>query len=163
MKCCPCAKKRCPCAKKCCPCAKKCCTRAAVAPASLCARGGTEKPRDPKTCRQCGAVCVKLHGEGHVPGLTVAEGAAHTPWPGTLCAAGHRGPRGGGGMEELGTWASRTRKRSAAGYANYWAPLTRKRHIPPHPAQPQHTNHWAPRPRKRHQQEHRPQRPSDIV
>ena len=21
-------------------------------------------------------------------------------------------------------------------YANYWAPLTRKRHIPPHPAQP---------------------------
>ena len=25
-------------------------------------------------------------------------------------------------------------------YANYWAPLTRKRHIPPHPAQPQHTN-----------------------
>ena len=29
-------------------------------------------------------------------------------------------------------------------YANYWAPLTRKRHIPPHPAQPRHTNHWAP-------------------
>ena len=28
-------------------------------------------------------------------------------------------------------------------YANYWAPLTRKRHIPPHPAQPRHTNHWA--------------------
>ena len=43
-------------------------------------------------------------------------------------------------------------------YANYWAPLTHKRH-PPHPAQPQHTNHWAPRTRKRHQQEHRPQRP----
>ena len=46
-------------------------------------------------------------------------------------------------------------------YANYWAPLTRKRHIPPHPAQPQHTNHWAPRTRKRHQQEHRPQRPPE--
>ena len=46
-------------------------------------------------------------------------------------------------------------------YANYWAPLTRKRHIPPHPAQPQHTNHWAPRTRKRHQQEHRPQRPTE--
>ena len=45
-------------------------------------------------------------------------------------------------------------------YANYWAPLTRKRHIPPQPAQPQHTNHWAPRTRKRHQQEHRPQRPT---
>ena len=29
-------------------------------------------------------------------------------------------------------------------YANYWTPLTRKRHIPPHPAQPQHTNDWAP-------------------
>ena len=46
-------------------------------------------------------------------------------------------------------------------YANYWAPLTRKRHIPPHPAQPQHANHWAPRMRKRHQQEHRPQRPTE--
>ena len=32
-------------------------------------------------------------------------------------------------------------------YANYWAPLTRKRHIPPHSAQPQRTNHWAPRTR----------------
>ena len=46
-------------------------------------------------------------------------------------------------------------------YANYWAPLTRKRHVPPHSAQPQHTNHWAPRTRKRHQQEHRPQRPTE--
>ena len=46
-------------------------------------------------------------------------------------------------------------------YAEYWAPLTRKRHIPPHSAQPQHTNHWAPRMRKRHQQEHRPQRPTE--
>ena len=46
-------------------------------------------------------------------------------------------------------------------YANYWAPLTRKRHIPPHSAQPRHTNDWAPRTRKRHQQEHRPQRPTE--
>ena len=46
-------------------------------------------------------------------------------------------------------------------YANYWAPLTRKRHIPPHPAQPRHIDHWAPRTRKRHQQEHRPQRPTE--
>ena len=46
-------------------------------------------------------------------------------------------------------------------YANYWAPLTRKRHIPPHPAQPRHTNDGAPRTRKRHQQEHRPQRPTE--
>ena len=41
------------------------------------------------------------------------------------------------------------------------APLTRKRHILPHPAQPQHTNDWAPRVRKRYQQEHRPQRPTE--
>ena len=46
-------------------------------------------------------------------------------------------------------------------YANYWAPLTRKRHTMPHPAQPRHTNYWAPRTRKRHQQEHRPQRPTE--
>ena len=46
-------------------------------------------------------------------------------------------------------------------YANYWAPLTRKRHIPPHSAQPRHTNDWAPRTRKRHQQEHRPQLPTE--
>ena len=46
-------------------------------------------------------------------------------------------------------------------YANYWAPLTRKRHIPPHSAQPRHTNYWAPRTRKRPQQEHRPQRPTE--
>ena len=46
-------------------------------------------------------------------------------------------------------------------YANYWAPLTRKRHTIPHSAHPQHTNPWAPRTRKRHQQEHRPQRPTE--
>ena len=28
-------------------------------------------------------------------------------------------------------------------YAKYWAPLTCKRHIPPHSAQPRHTNDWA--------------------
>ena len=33
-------------------------------------------------------------------------------------------------------------------YANYWAPLTRKRHTMPHSAQSQHTNYWAPRTRK---------------
>ena len=90
-------------------------------------------------------------------------------------------------VEKQGTWASRTQKHSEAGYgrpvdrgawtaktvkrprqqpahpqyANYWAPLTRKRHTMPHAAQPQHTNYWAPRTRKRHQQEHRPQRPTE--
>ena len=77
------------------------------------------------------------------------------------------GGRPGQRVEEQGTWASRTQKHSEAGYgrpvdrgvwtaktvkqprqqpahpqcANYWAPLTRKRHIPPHSAQPQHTNY----------------------
>ena len=88
---------------------------------------------------------------------------------------------------DRGAWASRMRKHSEAGYgrpvdrgawtaksvkrprqqpaqpqyANYWAPLTCKRHTMPHPAQPQHTNYWAPRTRKRHQQEHRPQWPTE--
>ena len=97
------------------------------------------------------------------------------------------GGRPGQRVEEQGTWASRTQKHSEAGYgrpvdraawtaktvkrprqqpaqpqyANYWAPLTRKRHTMPHSAQPQHTKYWAPRTRKRHQQEHRPQRPTE--
>ena len=97
------------------------------------------------------------------------------------------GGRPGQCVEEQGTWASRTQKHSEAGYrqpvdrgvwtaktvkrprqqpphpqyANYWAPLTRKRHTMPHSAQPQHTNYWAPRTRKQHQQEHRPQRPAE--
>ena len=63
-------------------------------------------------------------------------------------------------------WTAETVKRpgqqpAQPQYANYWAPLTRKRHILPHSAQPQHTNHGAPRTRKRHQQEHRPQRPTE--
>ena len=96
-----------------------------------------------------------------------------------------RHPKGRvGGAPERGTRASHTRERRTTGgrrrcvggkhrqttprnnqhnpqYANYWAPLTRKRHIPPHPAQPGHSNDWAPRTRKRHQQEHRLQRPTE--
>ena len=65
-----------------------------------------------------------------------------------------------------GVWTAKTVKRprqqpAHPQYANYWAPLTRKRHIPPHPAQSQHTNDGAPRTRKRHQQEHRPQWPTE--
>ena len=93
---------------------------------------------------------------------------------------------GGGGGGEQGTWAAQ--KHSEAGYgrpvdrgvwtaktvkrprqqpahpqyANYWAPLTRKRHTMPHSAQSQYTNYWAPRTRKRHQQEHRPQQPTEL-
>ena len=85
----------------------------------------------------------------------------------------------GGGMEtwkhseasygrpvDRGAWTAKTVKRpwqqpAQPQYANYWAPLTRKRHTMPHLAQPRHTNHWAPRTRKRHQQEHRPQRSTE--
>ena len=56
---------------------------------------------------------------------------------------------GCGRPEDGGVWTAKTIKRlpqqpAHPQYANYWAPLTRKRHIPPHPAKPQHTNHWAP-------------------
>ena len=76
------------------------------------------------------------------------------------------GGAGNGRPVDRGVWTAKTVKRprqqpAHPQYANYWAPLTRKRHIPPHPAQPRHTNHWAPRTRKRHQQEHRPQRPTE--
>ena len=71
---------------------------------------------------------------------------------------------GCGRPEDGDVWTAKIVKRppqqpAQSQYANDWAPLTRKRHIPPHPAQPRH--HWAPRTRKRHQQEHRPQRPSE--
>ena len=67
---------------------------------------------------------------------------------------------------DRGVWTAKTVKRprqqpAQPQYANYWAPLTRKRHTIPHPAQPRHTNDWAPRTRKRHRQEHRPQRPTE--
>ena len=67
---------------------------------------------------------------------------------------------------DRGVWTAKTVKRprqqpAHPQYANYWAPLTRKRHTIPHSAQPRHTNYWAPRTRKRHQQKHRPQRPTE--
>ena len=70
---------------------------------------------------------------------------------------------GCGRPEDGGVWTARTVQRppqqpTQPQYADYWAPLTRKRHTMPHPAQLQHTNHWAPRTPKQHQQEHRPQR-----
>ena len=73
---------------------------------------------------------------------------------------------GCGRPEDGGVWTAKTVKRppqqpAPPQYANYWAPLTRKRHILPHPAQPQYTNHWALQTRSRHQQEHRPQRPTE--
>ena len=90
------------------------------------------------------------------------QGGGGVFWQGTRKRSG----AGCGRPEDGGVWTAKTVKRppqqpAQPQYANYWAPLTRKRHIPPHPAQPRHTNHWAPRTQKRHQQEHRPQRPTE--
>ena len=95
---------------------------------------------------------------GGRPGQRVEE-------QGTWAAQKHS-EAGYGRPVDRGVWTAKTVKRprqqpAHPQYANYWAPLTRKRHIPPRPAQPRHTNHWAPRTRKRHQQEHRPQRPTE--
>ena len=80
--------------------------------------------------------------------------------------AGEVGFSSAGGGGDGGVWTAKTVKRprqqpAHPQYANYWAPLTRKRHTMPHSAQSQHTNYWAPRTRKRHQQEYRPQRPTE--
>ena len=95
---------------------------------------------------------------GGRPGQRVEE-------QGTWAAQKHS-EAGYGRPVDRGVWTAKTVKRprqqpAQPQYANYWAPLTRKRHIPPHSAQPQHTIHWAPRTRRRHQQEHRPQRPTE--
>ena len=88
-------------------------------------------------------------------------------WRGTWASRAQKHSEAGYGRPvDRGAWTAKTVKRplqqpARPQYANFWAPLTRKRHIPPHSAQPRHTNYWAPRTRKRHQQEHRPQRPSE--
>ena len=97
-------------------------------------------------------------------------------WARGLFSGGEARGRGGGAGPHAhrntarqatdGLWTAQTVERppqqpAQPQYANYWAPLTRTRHIPPHPAQPRHTNCWALRTRKRHQQEHRPQRPTE--
>ena len=92
---------------------------------------------------------------GGRPGQRVEE-------QGTWAAQKHS-EAGYGRPVDRGVWTAKTVKRppqqpAHPQYANYWAPLTRKRHTMPHSAQSQHTNYWAPRTRKRHQQEHRPQR-----
>ena len=84
---------------------------------------------------------------------------------GTWAAQKHS-ETGYGRPVDRGVWTAKTVKRprqqpAHPQYANYWAPLTRKRHTMPHSAQSQHANYWAPRTRKRHQQEHQPQRPTE--
>ena len=94
---------------------------------------------------------------GGRPGQRVEERASRTQ---------NHSKAGYGRPVDRGAWTAKTVKRprqqpAHPQYANYWAPLTRKRHTMPHSAQPQHTNYWAPRTRKRHQQEHRPQWPTE--
>ena len=88
-------------------------------------------------------------GTGHL-GLTHTETQQGRLW--TAC-----------GQRRMDSKNSQTTRQQPAHpqYANYWAPLTRKRHTMPHSAQPQHTNYWAPRTRKRYQQENRPRRPTE--
>ena len=95
---------------------------------------------------------------GGRPGQRVEE-------QGTWAAQKHS-KAGYGRPVDRGVWTAKTVKRprqqpAHSQYANYWAPLTRKRHTMPHSAQSQHANYWAPRTGKRHQQEHRPQRPTE--
>ena len=119
------------------------------------AREGTSNKTGVGRTKDDGAVTVQRKSPGHH--------AEQGTWGSRKWK--HR-EAGCGRPEDGGVWTAKTVKRTPQQpaqpqYANYWAPLTRKRHILPHPAQPQHTNHWAPRMRKRHQQEHRPQRPTE--
>ena len=100
-------------------------------------------------------ICIYHGGR---PGQRVEE-------QGTWAAQKHS-EAGDGRPVDRGVWTAKTVKRpwqqpAHPQYANYWAPLTRKRHTMPHSAQSQHANYWAPRTRKRHQEEHRPQRPTE--
>ena len=101
-------------------------------------------------------------GEGHMVDGPDSAWRNRAPGP----HAQKHSEAGYGRPVDRGAWTAKTVKRprqqpAHPQYANYWAPLTRKRHTMPHPAQSQHTNYWAPRTRKRHQQEHRPQRPTE--
>ena len=109
------------------------------------------------------AVCAT--GAGAHQGQTSREGEKDIWWTARTTRGGTWASRiqnySKAGYErpvDRGAWTTKTVKRprqqpAHTQYANYWAPLTRKRHTMPHSAQPQHTKYWAPRTRKRHQQE----------
>ena len=99
-----------------------------------------------------GAVQWLLGRGGVEQGQPPKRSTRTLPWANWVSPPGQRG---GGGANDPGN------NQHNPQYANYWAPLTRTRHIPPHSAQPRHTNDGAPRTRKRHQREHRPQRPTE--
>ena len=99
--------------------------------------------------------------EGWGGACSTAFGAVHVLFGWQARLRGTSTGRGGGG----GLWTEARGQQKQSNnlgnnqhnpqYANYWAPLTRKRH-PPQPAQPRRTNDRAPRTRKRHQRPHRP-------
>ena len=144
---------------------------------------GTRRPGSGRRCCRAGTSSVTPGGTwrsgvrgdegrptdlpGFAEGSHLRTAAGSRRWQGRW-----RRLRGGGGgygrPVDRGVWTAKTVKRprqqpAHPQYANYWAPMTRKRHTMPHSAQSQHTNHWAPRTRKRHQQEHRPQRPTEST
>ena len=134
--CCVCQSPCCVCQSPCCVCQSPCCGCGTTAQIST--RMGTE----PQHCNTCWCPFFCTRGGG---GAQRQRGRLRT-----AC-----------GQRRVDSKQSNDRPRHSPQYANYWAPLTRKRHIPPHSAQPRHTNDWAPRTRKRHQQEHRSQRPTE--
>ena len=112
-------------------------------------RGGTPTPPPPPPALPTTAAAPAV--AGITPGVAFAVRNVFSRE-----AKRRAGGRGGG-------WTVKRPRQQPAHpqYANYWAPLTRKRHTMPHSAQSQHANYWAPRTRKRHQQKHRPQRPTE--
>ena len=121
-----------------------------------CVRQGTEVCGAPETDAPSSLVCFSLPRVRLVAGLRAMGGGGHRNTARQATDSLRTEARG----RQTQSNDPRNNQHNPQ-YANYWAPLTRKRHIPPHPAQPRHTNDWAPRTRKRHQREHRPQRPTE--
>ena len=145
----------------------------------VCAPRGASLPDARATPAQVGGVSCSPDGlfaqqeREPIRGRPTVRGKrTYSAWPGQRVeeqgtwASQKHSEAGYGRPVDRGVWTAKTVKRprqqpAHPQYANYWAPLTRKRHTMPHPAQPRHTSHSAPRTRKRHQQEHRPQRPTE--
>ena len=111
------------------------------------------------------ALAVRETVAGRWPGALAGRPRQRVEEQSTWAAQKHS-EAGYGRPVDRGVWTAKTVKRprqqpAHPQYANYWAPLTRKRHTMPHSAQSQHANYWALRTRKRHQQEHRPQWPTE--
>ena len=121
-------------------------------------RAGDQAPREPTLGPLRHSAVVRLRPGDPTPSGPLL-GPVRSRAPGAR-EADYGRPKDGG------VWTAKAVKRPTqqpthTQYANYRAPLMRKRHTMPHPAQPQHTNHWALRTRKQHQQEHQPQRPTE--